>query len=210
MRQIIWETQFLEFKNNGRLGYSEEDEDIDDDFLEDLEIDRVEEVQNLMSTPFGVFSINNKLNPYYNYKFFIGHTNFNITKSVSSLIEAVPGVEVFSVISRYRFIIAIGKAFDQAIVRKNITDMFCEKNEIDEKILSKINKIEDDEYREYIIGVLSEVDYHYDKWVLFTTSDPELNCDFIGYKEGDDMELYKKDVAKFKRKHSKLGLILEK
>ena len=50
----------------------------------------------------------------------IGHTNFDITNNIKSILDSVPGVEVLKVLSRYRFFVGIGHMFDFAKVRKDI------------------------------------------------------------------------------------------
>lgn len=56
------------------------------------------------------------------FNFWVGHTNFNLSKKVVDIIEDADGVEVLDVFTRYRFRIAIGKVFDDARVMTNIND----------------------------------------------------------------------------------------
>lgn len=56
------------------------------------------------------------------FNFWIGHTNFNLTKDISSVIEQSDGVEILDVVSRYRFRIGIGKIFTDRDVMKSIND----------------------------------------------------------------------------------------
>lgn len=60
------------------------------------------------------------------FNFWVGHTNFNLSKKISDLIETSDGVETLDVFTRYRFRIAIGKVFDDAQVMKNINDRVYE------------------------------------------------------------------------------------
>ena len=57
--------------------------------------------------------------------FWLAHTNFNITQSISEQIEKVDGVETLDIFTRYRFRIAIGKAFNSSIVMQNIQNQLC-------------------------------------------------------------------------------------
>ena len=50
----------------------------------------------------------------------VGHTNFNITKTIKDTLNAAEGVEILKVNSRYRFFIGVGKMFDFKDVRKTI------------------------------------------------------------------------------------------
>ena len=61
-------------------------------------------------TPFGAVSPD-QISLGKNFKFWIGHTNFNITSTVSGLIEDTEGVEILDVYTRYRFRIAVGYSF---------------------------------------------------------------------------------------------------
>lgn len=60
------------------------------------------------------------------FNFWVGHTNFNLSKKVVDIIENADGVETLDVFTRYRFRIAIGKVFDDAQVMKNINDRVYE------------------------------------------------------------------------------------
>jgi len=61
-------------------------------------------------TPFGAVSPD-QISIGKNFKFWIGHTNFNITSVVSGIIEDTEGVEILDVYTRYRFRIAVGHSF---------------------------------------------------------------------------------------------------
>jgi|TARA_B100000519_G_scaffold94231_1_gene81857 hypothetical protein len=52
----------------------------------------------------------------------VGHTNFNITKTIKDTLNAAEGVEILKVNSRYRFFIGVGKMFDFKDVRTNIEE----------------------------------------------------------------------------------------
>jgi len=55
-----------------------------------------------------------------NFDCWIGHTNFDITPSVLTMLNETDGVEVLKLCSRYRFFIGIGKMFDFKTVRKTL------------------------------------------------------------------------------------------
>jgi len=62
------------------------------------------------------------------YNFWVGHSNFDLGENnMADKIAAVPGVEAMECATRYRFRIAIGKAFDQAEVKAAIISMVNEK-----------------------------------------------------------------------------------
>jgi len=114
-------------------------QDLDDEpFLEeDYEQEEYEEEQpmdshsvsskkslpvRVMATPMGIIPVTENTASGKIFNFWIGHTNFNISKRVSDIIEETEGVETLDVFTRYRFRIAIGKIFEDSEVKKNICD----------------------------------------------------------------------------------------
>jgi hypothetical protein len=75
-----------------------------------------------ISTPMGIIPYTENTASSKIFNFWVGHTNFNITHFISDLIEKCNGVESLDVFTRYRFRIAIGKAFDESDVKSEITD----------------------------------------------------------------------------------------
>ena len=72
-------------------------------------------------TPFGAVSPDQiSIGKYF--KFWIGHTNFDITSQVSDIIEKTEGVEVLNVYTRYRFRIGIGHCFKDRNVMSYIQE----------------------------------------------------------------------------------------
>jgi hypothetical protein len=76
----------------------------------------------VMSTPMGIIPITENTASGKIFNFWTGHTNFNITKKVASLIEDTDGVECLDIYTRYRFRVAIGKAFDDSKVMREINN----------------------------------------------------------------------------------------
>ena len=77
-------------------------------------------MQNVMSTPFGLWKVTDIMNPYKQFKLWMGHTNFTINEKVANLIKKTPGVEVLSILTRYRFLVGIGEMFNIRDVRTTI------------------------------------------------------------------------------------------
>lgn len=75
----------------------------------------------VMMTPLGIMPLN-ILSTSEIFNFWIGHTNFNITKDIADTIEQSDGVEILDIITRYRFRIGIGKVFIDRDVMKQIND----------------------------------------------------------------------------------------
>jgi hypothetical protein len=55
-----------------------------------------------------------------NFNCWFGHTNFDIKHSTVKKIDEAEGIELLEVISRYRFLIGVGKAFEFPNVRANL------------------------------------------------------------------------------------------
>ena len=67
--------------------------------------------QKFMITPMGVMPLTENTDSGKIFNFWTGHTNFDITKDIASVIESCDGVESLDIFTRYRFRISIGKAF---------------------------------------------------------------------------------------------------
>jgi hypothetical protein len=72
-------------------------------------------------TPIGLMPIDS-LSTSEIFNFWIGHSNFSITKDIVSIIEQSDGVEILDIITRYRFRVGIGKIFTDRDVMKKIND----------------------------------------------------------------------------------------
>lgn len=74
----------------------------------------------VIATPMGIIPVNENTCSGKIFNFWVGHTNFDITRNVAAIIESVDGVETLDVFTRYRFRISIGKAFEDSKVMRNI------------------------------------------------------------------------------------------
>jgi hypothetical protein len=77
-------------------------------------------------TPMGMIPLHEKTACTKIFKFWIGHTNFNISQNIASIIEETEGVEILDIFTRYRFRIAIGQAFKDREVMQNIQEAIYE------------------------------------------------------------------------------------
>lgn len=120
-RQIAWESMHVDepiktiSEADKRKQFEEEDDDDDDD----------DKVMNVLNTPFGYVNIDDSMNPLKQFIFWRAFTNFNVSPSVVKIIKEMPGVEVLMVITRYQFIIAIAKLFNQGEVMNEIKRTLC-------------------------------------------------------------------------------------
>lgn len=74
----------------------------------------------VIATPMGIIPVNDNTLSGKIFNFWMGHTNFDITKKVAETIEKTEGVESLDIYTRYRFRISVGKAFEDSIVMRNI------------------------------------------------------------------------------------------
>ena len=74
----------------------------------------------VIATPMGIIPVTENTISSKIFNFWIGHTNFDITYRVADVIEKTEGVETLDIFTRYRFRIAIGKAFDDSSVMRDI------------------------------------------------------------------------------------------
>lgn len=73
-------------------------------------------------TPMGIIPYDEHNSSSKNFNFWIGHTNFDISKPISLIIEHADGVETLDVFTRYRFRIGIAKLFKPSEVMSSITN----------------------------------------------------------------------------------------
>lgn len=105
--------------------YDEEDEltETDEDlFTEDNDLEFYQKPIRVVLTPMGMIPYTNNTASNKIFNFWVGHTNFNITPYIASIVESTDGVETLDIFTRYRFRIGIGKLFDGATVMSTIND----------------------------------------------------------------------------------------
>lgn len=150
-RVIKWQSQHLEIDTiTGKIHESDEENDDLFENYDDLDYDEEGQhpIQNVMSTPFGIWRVDDSMHPYKQFKLWMGHTNFSITKRVAKTLKTVPGVEVLQIMTRYRFMIGIGEMFEFSDVRVAIEKtLACNQNESDmignNEILEQIHELRD-------------------------------------------------------------------
>lgn len=106
--------------------YDEQDNLIKEEEIDSLDPKKFAKTKSasvkVMATPMGIIPINENTASSKIFNFWVGHTNFNITRKIAQIIEETDGVEALDVFTRYRFRIAIGKVFTDSNVMKNIND----------------------------------------------------------------------------------------
>lgn len=80
----------------------------------------------IIVTPMGIipYTDNTASNKIFN--FWVGHTNFDVTPSVVSIIDSYDGIETLDVFTRYRFRIGIGKLFNAADTMYSLSETIYE------------------------------------------------------------------------------------
>lgn len=80
----------------------------------------------MMHTPLGVYPADSLLKPSDRWDCWLGHTNFDITKSIKDiLLYDIDGIEALKILGRYSFFIGIPRLFDFKDVRINIEKKLC-------------------------------------------------------------------------------------
>lgn len=136
---IIWEKWVDPF---GRE-IEEKEEDADSPFLNDddeeeissKEEEHLEKLLNnkkiipgikVIATPMGIVPINEDTSSGKIFNFWVGHTNFDITRKIAETLEKIRGVETLDIFTRYRFRISIGKGFSDSKIMRNINTIIYE------------------------------------------------------------------------------------
>jgi len=131
---IIWEKWQDPFLPDHFISPENFDEDINDedieDYLEENPEDPIEQKRafrtTMILTPMGMLPYTEKTACSSIFKFWVGHTNFSITSPIESIINESSGVEALDIFTRYRFRIAVGKAFKDSEVMNYINNRVYE------------------------------------------------------------------------------------
>ena len=191
MRRIVWEPWY-------DIEDSKEEEDNNDIEIESFQIGDDEDDEEMMlsselisldggllskkiNTPIGIFLENDRMLPNkYFESCWIGHANFDLTHKELDVLNVAPGVECVKVMSRYRFFIGVGKAFEFTSVRSYIEN--------------KLTDIRSEE---------SE-DPSNNRWALFLNENGGV--DAISINQFDSLEEYELELARVRE--SKNGNVL--
>lgn len=106
--------------------YDEDDKNKDENIEHKPKIIKSKQHIRVMATPMGIIPVTENTASGKIFNFWTGHTNFDITPKVASIIEQADGVEALDIFTRYRFRIAIGKAFKDSYVMQNINETVYE------------------------------------------------------------------------------------
>ncbi len=125
MNKIIWEKWMDPFGENldetKWNNYDDENMDEDTEFFNEHIKKYSNKPIKVIASPLGLIPYNEYTASSKIFNFWLGHTNFNISKNIASIIEEADGVELLDIFTRYRFRIGIGKCFDDNMIMNNIT-----------------------------------------------------------------------------------------
>lgn len=71
-------------------------------------------------TRFGIVPYHESNSPGKLFKFWVGHTNFELSLEAARAIEEEPGVESLDIYTRYRFRLGVGRLFNDEAVKKAV------------------------------------------------------------------------------------------
>jgi hypothetical protein len=133
---IVWEKWVdplgLEQENQYEENfYDEEEEDIDspdsDHHMNEFdESKKPPKSIRVVSTPMGFIPMDQTMPAGKIFNFWMGHTNFNITKPIAYIIEKTDGVETLDIYTRYRFRVGFGKLFEDGEIMREINSKVYE------------------------------------------------------------------------------------
>ena len=222
-RKIAWERWdedllHEEIIDNLNIDMEDADEEMADDAME-----LMSKIPKLISTPLGIFQLYDKMSPMKQFECWMGYTNFNITEQVQKNIENVEGVELLSVISRYRFFVGVGKLFKFKTVRIDVENLLNCNDKTPEKQRSESisdayealadmvfgedqtnsdDDITTEETVEIIKGVISQDKY----WAIFVGEDGEI--DYTSSNQENDITYLEKLLSYKKLRRKNGGIIL--
>lgn len=163
-KQIIWEPHYYKFDENKNTFSSSEDEE-KSEYVENEEKEFNEEMNldTIVQSPLGMFRLDDKMNPYRQFKLWMGHTNFDITPIIYNIIEKTPGIECLHILTRYRFLIAIGEVFSGLEVKNNIQTQLLDNSINSSLIEEKVSQLKEELklYKEWIIYIFPNGYYEF-------------------------------------------------
>jgi hypothetical protein len=194
MKKIHWESWHYDVSIDGSLHQEKPQQEYYD---EESDLLMEEEIHKglVMATPFGFWRVDDSMNPMKQFQMWMGHTNFTIDKRVQDVIKRIEGVEVLRIISRYRFIIAVGRLFDFREVRVAIHRALC--GTTTDTILEAI---ENNQLRQEVIETIERLKITDKDWALLLLPNGKIDIAW-----GANM---KEKIVLFKTAKEKLGAIL--
>lgn len=222
-RKIAWERWdedllHEEIIDNLNIDMEDADEELANDAME-----LMSKIPKLISTPLGIFQLYDKMSPMKQFECWMGYTNFNITGQIQKNVENVEGVELLSVISRYRFFVGVGKLFNFKTVRIDVENLLnCNdktpKKQRSESISDAYETLadmvfgkdqtnsDDDITTEETVEIIKEVISQDKYWAIFVGEDGEI--DYTSSNQENDITYLEKLLSYKKLRRKNGGIIL--
>jgi len=217
-----WDEDLLheEIIDNLSIDMEDTDEELADEAME-----LMSKIPKLISTPLGIFQLYDKMSPMKQFECWMGYTNCNITGQVQKDIENVEGVELLSIISRYRFFIGVGKLFNFKTVRidvenlLNCNDKTSEKGRSEsisdayEALADAVFETETDQINpddsittEETVEIIKEIISQDKYWAIFIDGNGEI--DYTSSNQENDITYLEKLLSYKKLRRKNGGIIL--
>ena len=167
-KKIAWENWGPDVLDEEIIEETLNNEDFqDDEELAEEALMFLGRIPKLITTPSGIFQLHDKMNVLNQFDCWMGHCNFDITKTVEKTMESIEGVEFLSVIGRYRFFLGIGRLFNFSDVRIEIEKTFCDNviAETEPDLEASYTSLSDS------IGSLKNLVSEYKHWAIFIGAD---------------------------------------
>ena len=203
--KIAWENWDSDVLEQEIIDNILESEDFEEEEAEDALL-FLGKIPKLITTPTGIYQLHDKMNILNQFDCWMGHTNFDLTKSVEKIIESVEGVELLSIIGRYRFFIGIGKLFNFSDVRRTIESILC--NSLADSYDDILEQDIENNYRSLSSSIinLKLLVSEYKHWAIFIGSDGMV--DYTMSNQDNDAEYLEmiKEYEQYKKEYG--GTIL--
>jgi len=203
--KIAWENWDSDVLEQEIIDNILESEDFEEEEAEDALL-FLGKIPKLITTPTGIYQLHDKMNILNQFDCWMGHTNFDLTKSVEKIIESVEGVELLSIIGRYRFFIGIGKLFNFSDVRRTIESILCDS--LSDSYDDILEKDIETNYRSLSSSItnLKLLVSEYKHWAIFIGSDGMV--DYTMSNQDNDAEYLEmiKEYEQYKKEYG--GTIL--
>ena len=203
--KIAWENWDSDVLEQEIIDNILESEDFEEEEAEDALL-FLGKIPKLVTTPTGIYQLHDKMNILNQFDCWMGHTNFDLTKSVEKIIESVEGVELLSIIGRYRFFIGIGKLFNFSDVRRTIESILC--NSLADSYDDILEQDIENNYRSLSSSItnLKLLVSEYKHWAIFIGSDGMV--DYTMSNQDNDAEYLEmiKEYEQYKKEYG--GTIL--
>ena len=179
-RKIAWEKWEDEAEQNpsanlfSQLQNNSQEEDEEEVDITELYSGFISEIPTIVSTPVGMYRLQDRMSPTKQFDCWMGYTNFDITEEVKDVIESAKGVELLVVLTRYRFFLGVAKLFNFRDVRFTIENELCNRH-IEEV------KIQDEKTRDEIEALQKKLSAQSKHWAIFVFPNGEFD-----YASSDD------------------------